>query len=44
MIDAHDVPAELAEIEVMDESGGKVKLGSLWAERPVVLTFVRHFG
>ena len=38
------VPAELAACEVSDENGTKVRLGSLWAERPIVLAFVRHFG
>jgi hypothetical protein len=38
------VPPELADATVDDESGGKVRLGDLWADRPVVLAFVRHFG
>jgi cytochrome oxidase Cu insertion factor (SCO1/SenC/PrrC family) len=38
------VPPELAEIELVDEKGTKVRLGDLWRERPIVLTFVRHFG
>ena len=36
--------AALAEIELPDDRGGSVVLGSLWAERPVVLVFLRHFG
>ena len=40
----HKVPAELEAIELTDEKGGKVRLGDLWRERPVVLAFVRHFG
>jgi hypothetical protein len=38
------VPDELAACEVSDEHGQKIKLGSLWAEKPIVLAFVRHFG
>jgi hypothetical protein len=36
--------AGLAKLEVVDEAGKPVVLGSLWQERPVVLVFVRHFG
>ena len=39
-----EVPAELAECLVQDEKGAEIRLGSLWADRPVVLAFVRHFG
>jgi len=35
---------DLAKLEVLDEAGKPVELGSLWRERPVVLVFVRHFG
>jgi hypothetical protein len=38
------VPAALAECEVTDETGAKIRLDSLWAERPIVLAWVRHFG
>jgi hypothetical protein len=38
------VPGELANIELEDEKGKKTRLGDLWRERPIVLTFVRHFG
>ena len=38
------VPKELADCEVTDEKGATIRLGSLWAERPIVLAFVRHFG
>ncbi len=34
----------LADAEVIGLDGSKVRLGSLWAERPVVLAFLRHFG
>jgi len=36
--------AALAQLTVLDESGAVVPLKGLWAERPVVLAFVRHFG
>ena len=38
------VPPALADCEVSDETGHKLRLDSLWAERPIVLAFVRHFG
>ena len=38
------VAQELADLVVQDPDGKDVRLGSLWAERPVVLVFVRHFG
>jgi len=31
-------------LTVIDEDQARVRLGELWAERPVVLAFVRHFG
>lgn len=34
----------LADVEVLDLEGHPVRLGGLWAERPVVLVFLRHFG
>jgi hypothetical protein len=39
-----EVPAALADCVVLDERGGSKRLGDLWADRPVVLGFVRHFG
>jgi len=35
---------KLAPIALEDVAGKKVRLGSLWQRRPVVLVFVRHFG
>lgn len=35
---------QLAELHVQDLDGRRVVLGELWAERPVVLAFIRHFG
>lgn len=36
--------ADLARIELRDSSDRPQRLGALWAERPVVLVFLRHFG
>ena len=36
--------AALAQLTGLDETGATVPLNGLWAERPVVLAFVRHFG
>jgi len=33
-----------ADVQVQDTEGQPVRLGSLWAQRPAVLVFVRHFG
>jgi hypothetical protein len=34
----------LAELTVLDEAGQSVVVRSLWADRPAILAFVRHFG
>ena len=34
----------LAGIELSAPDGSAVRLGSTWADRPVVLVFLRHFG
>ena len=34
----------LAPLTALDMHGKPVILGSFWAERPVVLAFIRHFG
>lgn len=39
-----DVPRALADATVLDENKQVLRLGDTWAEQPVVLTFVRHFG
>jgi hypothetical protein len=39
-----EVSRALADAKVMDEHKQPVRLGDTWRERPVVLTFVRHFG
>ena len=38
------VQPELADLEVLDGAGDGVRLGTLWADRPVVLALVRHWG
>lgn len=39
-----DATLDLDDIVVLDPSGAPQCLGALWAERPVVLALVRHFG
>jgi hypothetical protein len=34
----------LADVVLEDSSGAEVRLGDLWAERPAVLVFLRHYG
>lgn len=36
--------ARLAAVTLPSSEGLPVRLGRLWAERPVVLVFLRHFG
>jgi len=38
------VPAALAAASIRSSDGEQVPVASLWAVRPVVLAFVRHFG
>jgi hypothetical protein len=38
------VDAALADVNVTDTDGNPVRLGSLWADRPAVVIWVRHFG
>jgi peroxiredoxin len=38
-----DVSA-LSEVELEDANGAVRRMGDLWAEKPVVLVFLRHFG
>jgi hypothetical protein len=35
---------DLEDVILHDDSGGDVRLGDLWAERPVALIFLRHYG
>jgi hypothetical protein len=34
----------LAALDLPDSTGTPRRLGDLWADRPVVLVFLRHFG
>jgi hypothetical protein len=36
--------ARLAPIALPDADGRSVRLGSLWADAPAVLVFLRHYG
>jgi hypothetical protein len=36
--------ARLAPLVLPDTAGAEVRLGSLWAERPAVVVFLRHYG
>jgi hypothetical protein len=36
--------ATLADVELPDADALTHRLGDYWAERPVVLVFLRHFG
>ena len=38
------VTPRLDGVQVVNPAGEAVRLGSLWAGRPVVLALVRHFG
>ncbi len=38
------VAEELASTEVLGLDGSPVALGSLWAEKPAVLVWMRHYG
>lgn len=34
----------LADLVLQDVGGNDVRLGGLWADRPVVLAWLRHYG
>ena len=38
-----DLPA-LSDLTLPGADGGEHRLGDYWADRPVVLVFLRHFG
>jgi hypothetical protein len=38
------IPDEAARLRIRDLDGGERDLAELWATRPAVLVFVRHFG
>ncbi len=42
--DIMDVVDRLRDASILDLDGNEVRLGELWAERTVVLVFVRHYG
>jgi hypothetical protein len=35
---------DLADMVLQDHAGREVRLGELWADRPAVLAFLRHYG
>lgn len=39
-----DLAQRLAPIELLDDEGRPVTIGSAWRERPALLVFIRHFG
>jgi hypothetical protein len=34
----------LEQVELTAADGGRHRLGDFWADRPVILVFLRHFG
>jgi hypothetical protein len=34
----------LEQVELAAADGGRHRLGDFWADRPVILVFLRHFG
>jgi len=36
--------AALADLVLQDQDGNDVRLGDLWAQKPVVLAWLRHYG
>ena len=40
-VDKGDVAPD---VSLKDETGAEVQLAAYWAERPIALVFVRHFG
>jgi hypothetical protein len=34
----------LSEVELPDATGTTCRLGDFWADRPVIVVFLRHFG
>jgi hypothetical protein len=36
--------ARLANISLPDSANNQVMLGSIWAEKPAVVAFLRHYG
>jgi hypothetical protein len=38
------VAARLASLVLPDPDGREIRLGTLWADAPAVLVFLRHYG
>ncbi len=38
------MPSALADIVLPDQDDHEVRLGDLWAKRPVALVWLRHYG
>jgi hypothetical protein len=38
------IAEKLAPIELPDDAGTLVRMGSLWESRPAVVAFLRHYG
>lgn len=36
--------ATLSEVSLADTEGHRVRLGSLWADSPAIIVFLRHYG
>jgi hypothetical protein len=41
---ADSYSSKLAQITLPDVDGNTVRLGSLWADSPAVIVFLRHYG
>ena len=41
---ATQTAADLADVVLPDHDGTDVRLGDLWADRPVALVWLRHYG
>ena len=39
-----DLAAKLEDVVLPDQDGTDVRLGDLWADRPVALVWLRHYG
>lgn len=40
----NEAAGELGDVELLDREGRAVVVRALWAERPIVLALIRHFG
>lgn len=43
-MDYKDLEKRVSKLRVMDIQGQEVEIVSLWTDRLIVLTFLRHFG